>query len=182
MRWTGRAGGGSGEGARSCASVSASDLCRFQAVEAMVRTRAGVRPLRRPAGRSARSVSGQHCCVTKTGGRRGGARHGPQQAEIGVLGKGRVAPSARAGAGAAGTLARVRGRAGVCARVCAPFHRSSRAPNIPFCTEGFSSLLSLCSSVANLLEFLTWLHSRAPADRTSQPQLCMGPSPPLIPE
>ena len=60
---------------------------------------------------------------------------------------------------------------------------AERAPNIPFCTEGFPSLLlSLCCSVANLLEFLTWLHSRAQADRTNQLRLCIGPTPPLIPE
>lgn len=64
-----------------------------------------------------------------------------------------------------------------------PFTVAAPAPNIPFCTEGFPSLLlSLCSSVANLLEFLTWLHSRAQADRTNQLRLCMGPTPPLIPE
>ena len=96
-----------------------------------------------------------------------------------------MAPSA--GVGAWGVWEGERGReCGVCVCVCVcvcPFTVAARAPNIPFCTEGFSSLLlSLCSCVANLLEFLTWLHSGAQADGTSQLRLCTGPTPPLIPE
>lgn len=41
---------GTREGARSCAMVSAGDLCRFRAAGAMVRDRAGVRPIRRSPG------------------------------------------------------------------------------------------------------------------------------------
>lgn len=77
-----------------------------------------------------------------------------------------------------------RGRESICARARGRlFTVAAGAPNIPFCAEGFSSLLlSLCSRVANLLEFLTWLRSGARADHRSQLRLCTGPTPPLIPE
>lgn len=94
-----RAGGEEGncEGAQSCAFVSAGDLCRFRAARAMVRDRAGVRPIQRARG----------CCivnerpapaVTKSGGgRRGGARPGPRAGGGRRRGTG-VAPGTRVGA------------------------------------------------------------------------------------
>ena len=172
---------GGGEGARSCTLVSVGDLCRFRAAGAMVRDRAGVRALRRPPGPPCIVNERPRTTITKSRcGRWGGAR--PNR----CAGRGSVQPGTRVGCwrcgrGSAGAIGGE--GAGVGAVFVSFLCVAARAPNIPFCTEGFPSLLlSLCCSVANLLEFLTWLHSRAQADRTNQLRLCMGPTPPLIPE